>query len=730
MKTSLKSLLTIIMSLMLVSPVFVRAQNSRSLRIEAQNTAGSFSYDLTDQGMTADQVSNNLSHFFTLSTDHSFQKVREVTDALGFTHVNYQEYYKGVPVEGRLIMLHFKDGKARSVNGQFASIDDMAVQPVYSKELALRAARSAGEDRDTVPAPVTLVITQTPDQKQYRLAYKTRVSSKQPMQAEEVYIDAINGQTIKRIGLVHEQDVPSTASTYYRGMQNITSNYNNIDGLYYLRDDFRNIETLNGYILNKYGVVNLIQSFYYTNSSNNWGLLPVMDGFYIHNPGTALLNNQCFVAVAKGVNTMHWPLARTGLMPLVFTNLQTPLFNGPYNLMVNLNGANVSLPVGNNLPGVYPWQLPNGCSGTYTISSKANPALDAHWGVEKTYDFYKNIFQRNGCDNNNGKVTIWVDALSDLNNASANAADRIISVGMGDGVMSGPQADLNTMAHEYTHLVTAYNGNGGLQYQGESGALNESFSDIFGTCVEFYTTPFTANWWYADGVILQPPYYLRSLAAPKLAVPAQPNTYQGQYFANTANLAVDAGGVHTNSGIQNYWFYLLCNGGAGVNDLGNAYLVAGIGMNKAQKIAYRTLMFYLTPTALFIDSYNGSLQAAADIFGGGSIEYKSVKQAWYAVGIGTAPKEAPETELESGAPTALSGIKVYPNPASGYVNIDYDGNAPMSAVVVSMAGVQVLPVTTLNKGHNAINISSLHSGAYLVRFQNGPLQQTKTLIVR
>jgi len=174
-----------------------------------------------------------------------------------------------------------------------------------------------------------------------------------------------------------------------------------------------------------------------------------------------------------------------------------------------------------------------------------------------------------------------------------------------------------------------------LTYQAESGALNESFADIFGTCVEFYGAS-SPNWTIGESIMVSAPN-LRSMSNPNSGYQPQPDTYQGQYWENTTNLSSDHGGVHTNSGVQNFWFYLLCQGGSGTNDIGNAYSVTGIGITQARQIAYRNLTNYLTPSATYYDAYLGSLQAAQDLYGNPSTQYDAVRDAWYAVGIGNNP---------------------------------------------------------------------------------------------
>jgi Zn-dependent metalloprotease len=122
----------------------------------------------------------------------------------------------------------------------------------------------------------------------------------------------------------------------------------------------------------------------------------------------------------------------------------------------------------------------------------------------------------------------------------------------------------------------------------------------------------------------------------------QPDTYKGTYWkdATTTGCAVpgqttnDYCGVHTNSGVLNFWYYLLVTGGSGTNDNGFAYNVSGIGLDKAGAIAYRTLTTYLDFGFYYANTRTYSLQAATDLYGAGSNEVTQVTNAWNAVGVG------------------------------------------------------------------------------------------------
>ena len=248
-------------------------------------------------------------------------------------------------------------------------------------------------------------------------------------------------------------------------------------------------------------------------------------------------------------------------------------------------------------------------------------ALDAHWGAEKTYDYYLLEHSRNSIDNNNMPIESHVHY--DVNYFNAFWDGQRMTYGDGSGSATALTC-LDIVAHELTHGVTEYSA--GLNSVNESGALNEAFSDIFGTAVEFYAKPATANWLVGNEIGVT----LRSMSNPNAY--GDPDTYNGtNWYVGSG----DNGGVHTNSGVANFWFYLLSIGGSGTNDLGNAYTVSGISVANAAKIAYRTLTVYLTPTSNYANTRFYSIQAAIDLFGACSPQVIATTNAWYAVGVGT-----------------------------------------------------------------------------------------------
>lgn len=247
-------------------------------------------------------------------------------------------------------------------------------------------------------------------------------------------------------------------------------------------------------------------------------------------------------------------------------------------------------------------------------------ANDIHFGTEATFDFYKNSFNRNSLDNNNWPMIAYAHCDYQMENAYWDG--DATNYGDGNGMTSGPFTSLEVIGHENTHGVTQFTA--GLIYDMESGALNESFSDCMGAAVRQSVLQAAHTDWLI-GDQLGTSYLIRSMSDPELM--QQPSTYNGPNWSAFAD-------VHTNSGPQNFWFYLLSEGGTGVNENGQAYNVPAIGLSKATAIAYRNLTVYLTPNSQYYDSRDGSIQAAVDLYGDCSAEVKAVMNAWYAVGVG------------------------------------------------------------------------------------------------
>ncbi len=247
--------------------------------------------------------------------------------------------------------------------------------------------------------------------------------------------------------------------------------------------------------------------------------------------------------------------------------------------------------------------------------------VSVHWALEGTYDYYLTKHGRDSYDDAGGLIVAYAHAGNGWFNAQWLHDPPAMRFGDGAG-NSQSLVSIDVIGHEFTHGVDQFGAD--LIYQAESGALSESFSDVFGTSIEFFLEGPNGDWLIGEdfGAI-------RSMENPNAF--GDPDTYFGIGWASLTG--GDNGGVHTNSGVQNFWYYLLTEGGSGINDNGDEYDVIGIGLDDAADIAYRNLSFYLIPSSGYFDAHLGSLNAAADLFGTSSQQFVSVADAWDAVGV-------------------------------------------------------------------------------------------------
>ncbi len=251
-------------------------------------------------------------------------------------------------------------------------------------------------------------------------------------------------------------------------------------------------------------------------------------------------------------------------------------------------------------------------------------ATDAHWGAEMTYDYFDQVHNRNSIDGNGFMLKSYVHYNTGYNNAFWDG--QRMTYGDGNGVVFNPLTDLDITGHEITHGLTS--NSAGLVYANESGALNESFSDIFGISVSAFANNNTIEWSMGEHATPNG-LGIRSMSNPNTF--QDPDTYLGtNYYTGTQ----DNGGVHTNSGVQNHWYYRLTVGGTGTNDIGNAFNVTGLGITNASKIAFRNLTVYLTPNVDHQDARFYAIQSTIDLFGPCTPEVIATTNAWHAVGVG------------------------------------------------------------------------------------------------
>jgi Zn-dependent metalloprotease len=273
--------------------------------------------------------------------------------------------------------------------------------------------------------------------------------------------------------------------------------------------------------------------------------------------------------------------------------------------------------------------------------------VDAHVYAGWTYDYFFKRFSRRGLDNQDLPLISLVHparradffqlfpVVPDfyLNAFYYGEGIMVYGEGLPPGVTPGGQtvdffsAALDVVAHELTHGVTEYTSN--LIYQHESGALNESFSDIIGTSVEYYfQQPGSGNLRadYLIGEDVFRPGGIRSHENPQAY--GDPDHYSRRFTG-----AEDNGGVHINSGIPNHVFYLAVEGGTNRT---SGLSVQGVGAANREQIErafYRAFTQMLPAGATFAVARAATIQAARDLFGANSNAERAITQAWTAAGV-------------------------------------------------------------------------------------------------
>lgn len=269
-----------------------------------------------------------------------------------------------------------------------------------------------------------------------------------------------------------------------------------------------------------------------------------------------------------------------------------------------------------------PGKIVRGETDAATEDVTVNEAYD---GSGATYDFFKDVFERNSINDDGMRLDSTVHYGQRYNNAFWNGSQMVY--GDGDGELFNRfTISIDVIGHELTHGVTQ--NEAALIYRGQSGALNESFSDVFGSLIKqkvLNQTADQADWLIGEGLLTDKVngQALRSMKAPGTAYDdqvlgkdPQPAEMKSLYTGSADN-----GGVHINSGIPNRAFYL------------TATAIGGYAWEKAGKIWYVALTERLRPSSNFRTAARVTALIAGELYGFNGNEQKAVQEAWKTVGV-------------------------------------------------------------------------------------------------
>ncbi|MEP7171746.1 MAG: M4 family metallopeptidase, partial [Bacteroidota bacterium] len=485
-----------------------------------------------------------------------FKLLKKESDKYGMEHYRYQQMYKGIPIENATYMVHVKNGNVTSFNGHAISASSkLTIASSISVATALEFAKKC-------------------------------IGAKQYKWENEFWENAIKENKKNKDATYFpkgelcwysneaEKVADKKSLTLAFKFDIYSANPDNAERVY--------VDAGTGTILKRRSLVAKNCEPATVNTIFNGNKTIYTEQFM---PFNWRLNDDCQTAA---IHVMDWG------------NYSDPITPTPQEIISNNN--------------------------TWNTSKKDTFGTCVLWAIKETYNYFHSEHGRASYDDGNGNITAYINAAFDCSppgnpnsctyydQASMDGLSGIMKVGWGSSTLSllNSYSALDIIAHEYTHAITD-NTPASLFTEDEPGALNESFSDIFGEVVENFVTG--QNDWVNGGDVNNSSY--RNLSSPNNSTDPQADTYLGDFWEYTqppCNNNNDNCGVHSNCGVQNFWFYLLVNGGNDINDKGKSYNVNSINMGTAAEVAYRNLTFYLaSPLSDYFEAREGSIQAAIDI---------------------------------------------------------------------------------------------------------------------
>jgi len=560
------------------------------------------------------------------------------------THFTYNQQYKGLPIWNAELKLHAKNDEIYYSNGRTANIKDLDITPSINIDIARQTAqdhlsksiniKSLNDDEQKLIGQIPhdeLIIYKSPNLGgKYKLAYHITVIPN-ITDRWEYFVDAKTNEVIYQY---------RNACKFHQSLDESE------------HDALHNSE----------------KSTLFPQSNE------ILDGPESGN-GTDLL----------GVNRTVQSYRLSGVNYLIdatksmFSAGSSNMPNDPIGAIWTLNAFNTS-PEGNN----FKYDHVTSSSATWN-----NPtAVSAHYNASVAYDYYKNTFNRNSINGSGGTIISLINVADDNGAGMDNAFWNGEAMFYGNGLNAfKPLArGLDVAGHEMTHGVVQSTAN--LEYQGESGALNESFADIFGAMID------RNDWQMGEDVVKTstfPSGALRDLSNPHnggtslSSAGFQPAHYNERYTGTQDN-----GGVHINSGITNFAFYKFA-------------VSSGVTKNIAEQVFYKALTTYLVKSSRFVDLRAAVIQSIKDLNYGTTVE-NAAAAAFDAVGI-----------AGSGGGTGGSGTPGnYQNdlPINPGNDIIFFNDANVTKIYVT--NPQGNPINVISNTAPISNVSASDDGAELI----------------
>jgi Zn-dependent metalloprotease len=501
-------------------------------------------------------------------------------DEMGNSHVRMNQTYKGLRVWDGEVILHERGGKVNLLNGSFFPTPSvLSIEPSVSEAVSI----------ENVKADLNKI--------------------KPIADLNEAQLNQVGGEQAKQELIVYHVDSKKTGE---RLAWHVTMYQNVLHRWEYF------VDAQNGQILDKYEsscnimghnhesaekcVSPSLSNSYEAKDAVNTPLLPtLMDGAAVAN-STDLLNLTRTINTYQ-VGTKYYLIDASRSM---FKATQSIFPNKPVGVIQTFDNNNT-----------------DGGTTAYYITSTNNAwanakGVSAHYNAGEAFNYFKNTFGRNSINGLGGNINSFINVTEDdiqMDNAYWNGEAMYYGNGK-DAFTALPKA-LDVAGHEISHGVIQNTAN--LKYQGESGAMNESFADIFGAMID------RANWTMGEQVVNRayfPSGALRDLSNPNNGTTQGKNGWQPKNVSEQYKGTQDNGGVHINSGITNYAFYLFATN-------------ASVTKTKAERVFYQALTKYLVASSKFIDLRAAVEQSCKDLYPAEPAVLTAAQTAFNTVGIGS-----------------------------------------------------------------------------------------------
>ncbi|MCE7791158.1 M4 family metallopeptidase [Salipaludibacillus sp. CUR1] len=537
-------------------------------------------------GQNAKHFLDEHKDFFEMDNpEENLEEVRSSEDDLGMTHVRLQQTKNGIPVDRNELNVHFnEDNQITTVNGNFDNeIENININttPFVEKNTALQAAKDKVNAPDFVEFEETDLIVY-PFEEDYHLAYRVNLEFHTGSPGNwYVYVDAHTGEVI--------------------------DSYDAMTGLGEFFSEYIDTEPAK-------------EAEASVSSVNMMSALPlsVEPASLLSSRGKGLGTT----GVEKLLNLSHGP-GKNGGRTFYLADQTSDIMDGIFTYNMKNTTNQISLYENTNAS----WKdvMYSGDSSSWEAVGQG-PGVDAHKNSRIVYDYFLENHGRNSLDDNGMAIRSRVHYSTEFNNAFWSNGLAMMTYGDGDGQQFIPLASLDVTAHEMMHGITHYNG--GLRYRFETGAINEAFSDTFGTIID------DRSWDVGEDIMGE-----AWLAEGRTAL--RSNEDPGKFPVNERFWAYSVDGEGRYPSHMDEYYFLpghMDNGGVHINCTilqHSAYLVAeeyGMGREVVADTWYRSYD-YLHYDATFAEFREAILQSAIDLYGEDSEEYDAFLGAFDDIGL-------------------------------------------------------------------------------------------------